>query len=774
MRANIDISSTDFPSRLKALRARADLTKAELASRAGISYRSLHELEKGSRARAQEKTLRLLAGALGVSFEMLVSGADAVAPPKLAEAREPAKPPMRRARRRVGWRVAAALILAGCVVAGFALTAGHDRRTPENDLVPIFVTDFNNVVDPDDPDRLATIVAELVVNDLTQSRYLRVIVSPNIPAELVGRTDAARFEEDSAAISAVRVGAKWRVSGSILGVEPTLIITSRIENAMDGTVLAAQQVWAMDNETVFDAARRLAAVIKRDLVLPRGDRTEEGLPIARPTTTSITAYHYFAEGVENLRMLYRDRAREKLRLAVEADTNFAMAYVMLVHPDIVLSHEEGDSLMRMARLHSEGITLREMLYIEAFDAWNRGDIAGSIAALEDMVEAYPQESEAYRLLGRFYRYLYEPAKARAALEAAVQVDPFDGMSINRLAYLSASLGDTDEAFRLIDRYIALAPSQANPYDTRGDLLAWSGRVEEAMSSYETALQYNPRFSPSIQSLGVISTLTGRYDDAKRYFRMLFESEDPGTRFRARWLMAIVDVYQGHLIDARETLQEVAAADRLEGGEQAAGNGKLLLTALIEEEEGHIDRAIDIYRGVFEECRQDELEQWMERYVDLLARRNLDAASAFTDSVEALVEGKQSDGRRACWQSRGWLELRAGNPDKACTWFERAAEASDEMNYQYPLGLAYLRAHRAEDAARTFEGILNRYSASRLVRPTWSVKTYYYLGRAYEEAGRHRDAATDYKKFLELWENADPVFPELADARARFEMIASGE
>jgi len=770
MRANIDISSPDFPSRLKELRARADLTKAELASRAGISYRSLHELEKGSRARAQEKTLRLLAGALGVSYDMLVCGADAVAPVEPTKAREPAK----RSRRSVGWWVASVLTLVACVVVGFALTARNKGGTPENDLVPIFVTDFNNVADPDDPDHLATIVAELVVNDLTQSRYLRVIVSPDIPAELVGRTDAARFEEDSAAISAVRVGAKWRVSGSILSVEPTLIITSRIENALDGTVLAAQQVWAMDNETVFDAAQRLAAVIKRDLVLPRGDRTEEGLPLARPTTTSIAAYHHFAEGVENLRMLYRDRAREGLRLAVEADPNFAMAYVMLAHPDIILSHEEGDSLIRMARLHSEGITLRETLYIDAFDAWNRGDIAGSIAALEDMVEAYPQESEAYRLLGRFYRYQDEPAKARAALEAAVQVDPFDGMSINRLAYLYASLGDTEGAFRLIDRYITLAPSQANPYDTRGDLLAWSGRVEEAMTSYKTALQHNPRFSPSIQSLGVTSTLTGRYDDARRYFRMLFENEDPGMRFRARWLMAIVDVYQGHLIDARETLQEVAAADRLEGGEQAAGNGKLLLAALIAEEEGHIDRAIDIYRDVFQECRQDELEQWMERYVDLLARRDLDAARAFTDSVEALVEGTQSHGQRACWESRGWLELRGGNPGKACTWFERAAEASDEMNCQYPLGLAYLRAHRAEDAVRTFEGILNRYSASRLLRPTWSVKAYYYLGRAYEEMGRQRDAATYYKRFLEVWKSADPVFPELADARERFETMASGE
>jgi tetratricopeptide (TPR) repeat protein len=255
---------------------------------------------------------------------------------------------------------------------------------------------------------------------------------------------------------------------------------------------------------------------------------------------------------------------------------------------------------------------------------------------------------------------------------------------------------------------------------------------------------------------------------------LFENEDPGTRFRARWYMAIVDVYQGHLIDARETLQEVAAADRLEGGEQAAGNGKLLLAALIEEEEGHIDRAIDIYRDVFKECRQDELEQWMERYVDLLARRDPGAARAFTDSVEALVEGTQSDAHRACWESRGWIELRGGNPDKACTWFERAAEASDEINYQYPLGLAYLQAHRAGDAVRTFEGILNRYSASRLVRPTWSVKTYYYLGRAYEETGQYRDAATYYKKFLEVWKSADPVFPELTDARARFETIAAGK
>ncbi|MBI4720428.1 MAG: helix-turn-helix transcriptional regulator [Chitinivibrionia bacterium] len=69
MKKNIDISNSTLAERLADLRVKAELTKADLAEKAGVTPRTIDDLEKGRRDRVQEKTLKLLASALGIPFE---------------------------------------------------------------------------------------------------------------------------------------------------------------------------------------------------------------------------------------------------------------------------------------------------------------------------------------------------------------------------------------------------------------------------------------------------------------------------------------------------------------------------------------------------------------------------------------------------------------------------------------------------------------------------------------------------------------------------------
>lgn len=88
-RQNVDISAGDFRSRLQHLRGKANLTKTELADRAQLAYRTIHDIELGKRGRVQEKTLRLIAEALGVTFEELL---DTRSPPREGSLRLRANP----------------------------------------------------------------------------------------------------------------------------------------------------------------------------------------------------------------------------------------------------------------------------------------------------------------------------------------------------------------------------------------------------------------------------------------------------------------------------------------------------------------------------------------------------------------------------------------------------------------------------------------------------------------------------------------------------------
>jgi tetratricopeptide (TPR) repeat protein len=41
-----------------------------------------------------------------------------------------------------------------------------------------------------------------------------------------------------------------------------------------------------------------------------------------------------------------------------------------------------------------------------------------------------------------------------------------------------------------------------------------------------------------------------------------------------------------------------------------------------------------------------------------------------------------------------------------------------------------------------------------------------LGKIYEQKGQKEKAIENYKKFLDLWKDADPGLPEVEDARQR--------
>lgn len=87
---NVDISHCDFPARLQAFRMEAGLSKLALAKKAGISWRAVHDIEKGVRARIQEHTLLSLAAALGIPpQELLQSPPTKAAAPILEDAGAP-------------------------------------------------------------------------------------------------------------------------------------------------------------------------------------------------------------------------------------------------------------------------------------------------------------------------------------------------------------------------------------------------------------------------------------------------------------------------------------------------------------------------------------------------------------------------------------------------------------------------------------------------------------------------------------------------------------
>jgi tetratricopeptide (TPR) repeat protein len=84
-------------------------------------------------------------------------------------------------------------------------------------------------------------------------------------------------------------------------------------------------------------------------------------------------------------------------------------------------------------------------------------------------------------------------------------------------------------------------------------------------------------------------------------------------------------------------------------------------------------------------------------------------------------------------------------------------------------MVYFRAGDIEKARQACE-TLTELTIGRTHYGDLYAKAFYWLGQIYEKQGKPSEAAAQYRKFLDLWKDADPDNLELSDARARLDFL----
>jgi tetratricopeptide (TPR) repeat protein len=104
-----------------------------------------------------------------------------------------------------------------------------------------------------------------------------------------------------------------------------------------------------------------------------------------------------------------------------------------------------------------------------------------------------------------------------------------------------------------------------------------------------------------------------------------------------------------------------------------------------------------------------------------------------------------------------IALAEGHPDSALAQLEGIQQVMNPWDYE-TRARALRALKRFPEAEATLKKELRCYGSRFIAR--------YQLGQMYEEMGRKADAAREYEVFLKAWENADPGWPQVADARKR--------
>lgn len=101
---------------------------------------------------------------------------------------------------------------------------------------------------------------------------------------------------------------------------------------------------------------------------------------------------------------------------------------------------------------------------------------------------------------------------------------------------------------------------------------------------------------------------------------------------------------------------------------------------------------------------------------------------------------------------------------------KAVSAPWRIPLYYHLAECQLAAGQFDEAATVLHQLQVVYENLWGLRHMYYPKSFYLLGKIYEQKGDRKLALEHYEKFLDLWQDADEDLPDLLDARARYENL----
>ncbi len=225
--------------------------------------------------------------------------------------------------------VAVALIIAAVVIW---------QLLPEKEAIPVIPSDksslavmyFENNTGDESLDHWRKMFSDLLITDLTQSKYLKVLSGDRLFKILkdINQLEATTFSADVLKEVADRGRVRHLLLGKYAKMGDTFRIDTVLQEADTGKIISSLRVEARGEEEIFPKIDELTRMIKTNFKLsPEEIASDIDKEVSKITTRSSEAYKYYSEGKKSYDRGDDRKAVQFYEKAVAIDPEFATAYM---------------------------------------------------------------------------------------------------------------------------------------------------------------------------------------------------------------------------------------------------------------------------------------------------------------------------------------------------------------------------------------------------------------------------------------------------------------
>ncbi|NIN92642.1 protein kinase [bacterium] len=640
---------------------------------------------------------------------------------------------------------------------------------------------FKNNTGDKSLDHLRTMLSDLLITDLFQSKHLGVLSREKLFEILsqLNQLESETYPADVLKAVAVQGGVNHLLLGSYARMGDVFRIDVVIQEASTGKIIGSERVEARGEEDVFPKVDELTRRIKANFKLSEEDITSDlDKDIKKITTSSPEAYKFYSEGLKYLGNGDYRGCITLMEKAVEIDPEFAAAYRYISMANgLLYLFSERKKYIQKAFEFKDRVSDRERLLIEgSFYLGSEKTFDKAIEAYTKLVELYPGDLSGIFGLGALYHNIEEYDKAIEWFEKAIPnnvntISPYTGAA---RAYWRKGL--PNKAKEILEEYITNISDNAVIHYYLARTYILQGKLDLALTEIDKSFVLDPTPYGNFLRRGDIYVYTGDLENAEEEYQKLKDHREPFGRIWGKLRLRALNILQGRFEKAEIiTKQGIEFAQKMgEYGWKSVFHDCLarlyLRTGKLEQALKECDLALDSARN-WEILERQRIALCTKGLVYLEMKSLEDALRTADELKQTIEEGINKKAIRFHHLLTGKIDLEKGNHSKAIGNFKNAISLlphgplGKRVDFIEPLAFAFYKAGDLENALKQYERITS-LTQGRIRESDLYAKSFYMLGKIYEQQGNKPKAIENYEKFLDLWKDADPGIAEVEDARER--------